>query len=128
MAKVNRPQRTSINGIRNRLTVDGKDPDFQYRIVNDTPGRVQQFIDAGYEIVTDEDISVGDKKVATPGGEGTPKKLAVGNGVNAYVMRIRKDWYEEDEVAEQARVDETEASMRRQALDNGLTGEIKGIK
>lgn len=128
MAKVARTKRTSINGIRNRLTIEGKDPAFEYRIVNDTPGRIQRFLDAGYEIVTDEDLTVGDKKVATPTGEGTPKKISTGGGMTSYVMRISKEWYKEDQDAKQAQIDEMENSMKRRAKDEGLIGEIKGLK
>ena len=51
--KVQRPRRTSINGVRNVLSVTGTEPGFVYRFVNDTGDRVAQFQEAGYEIVTD---------------------------------------------------------------------------
>ena len=57
-----RPQRTPI-GTRNVLSVAGKEPGYEYRIINDTGDRVQEFIDAGYELVANDSVRVGDKRV-----------------------------------------------------------------
>lgn len=124
-SKTERVRRTPINGTRNRLNVRGKEPGFVYRIVNDTDDRVQTFIDMGYEIVNDTSVTVGDKRIANPTQEGSPLKVSVGQGVQAYVMRQRQDWYDEDQRAKQKLVDELEASMKREATSNGLDGILK---
>lgn len=114
MANVKRPTRTPL-GQRSRLNVTGKEPGFQYRIVNDNEGRVQDFIDAGYEIVTDNKVSVGDKRIANPTQEGTPVKVHVGGGQQAYLMRIKDEWYKEDQNVKQAQINELEESMKTQS-------------
>lgn len=124
MAKVDRPRRTPINGSRNILKVNGQEPGFVYRVVNDTGDRVQEMIDRGYEIVT-HDVKVGDKRVATPAAEGSPTKVSVGQGVQGYVMRIREDWYKEDQDSKQAVVNETEATMKAEAKKAGNYGKIE---
>lgn len=88
MAKepINRTRRTPINGTRNRLNVRGKEPGYVYRIVNDIDDRIQSLKEMGYEIVTDKDVTVGDKRIANPTQEGSPVKVSVGQGVQAYVM------------------------------------------
>ncbi len=58
LANKRKPRRLSINGTRNVLTVSGKDPGFEYRVVNDDGDRVSQFEDMGYEVVKDSSIKV----------------------------------------------------------------------
>jgi hypothetical protein len=121
-----RVRRTPV-GQRNVLTVSGKDPSFEYRVVNDTGDRVQRFLDAGWELVSAGDVAVGDKRINSPAPEGTKAQVAVGQGLKAYVMRIRKDWYEEDQAAKQAEVNRTEEATRLEAL-NGNYGKLEIIR
>jgi len=117
-------RRTPINGTRNKLTVRGKDPDYEYRVVNDTDDRVNEMIDRGYEIVKDQNVKVGDKRVSTPSAEGSPVKISVGGGVQGYLMRIKKEYYQEDRAAKDAQVDATETSMREEARTNTDYGKL----
>lgn len=118
-------RRTPINGVRNVLSVQGKEPGFHYRIVNDEGDRVAQFEAQGYEIVTDPKIKVGERRIANPTKEGSPVRTSVGGGVQAYVMRIREDWYKEDQEAKQAHVNETEAAMKKDALKGADYGKLE---
>jgi hypothetical protein len=120
-----RTRRTPINGTRSRLSVRGKEPGYVYRIVNDTDDRVQSLQEMGYEIVTDSKVSVGDKRIANPTQEGSPIKVSVGQGVNAYVMRQKQEWFDEDQAAKNAKNDELEAQMKREARDAGFYGKLK---
>jgi hypothetical protein len=120
-----RTRRTPINGTRSRLSVRGKEPGYVYRIVNDTDDRVQSLQEMGYEIVTDSKVSVGDKRIANPTQEGSPIKVSVGQGVNAYVMRQKQEWFDEDQAAKNAKNDELEAQMKREAKDAGFYGKLK---
>jgi hypothetical protein len=117
-------RRTPINGVRNVLTVQGKDPDFEYRIVNDEGDRVAQFESMGYEVVTDQNVKVGDRRIANPTKEGSPVQVSVGGGVKGYVMRIKKDWYAEDQASKQSRVNETEEAMKKDARKNADYGKL----
>jgi hypothetical protein len=107
-AQVSRPRRTPI-GRRNRLSVENRDPDYQYRIVNDVDGRVQDLLDQDYEIVLD--AKVGDKRVDEISSLGSAKQISVGNGIKAVVMKKRKDWFKEDQDLKQKEIDDLEASM-----------------
>jgi hypothetical protein len=120
-----RTRRTPINGTRSRLSVRGKEPGYVYRIVNDTDDRVQTLQEMGYEIVTDSKVSVGDKRIANPTQEGSPIKVSVGQGVNAYIMRQKQEWFDEDQAAKNAKNDELEAQMKREAKDSGFYGKLK---
>lgn len=127
-SKANRTRRTPVNGTRNRLSVRGKDPAYVYRVVNDTDDRIATMQEMGYEIVTDTNISVGDKRIANPTQEGSPVKVSVGQGVQAYVMRQKKEWFEEDQKTKQAHVNELEASMKKDADNAGFYGKLNITK
>ncbi len=120
-----RTTRASVNGSRSVLSVSGKEPGFQYRIVNDTGDRVAAMQERGYEIVTDQNIKVGERRVANPAQEGSPVMASVGGGTKAYVMRIKSEWYEEDQIAKQAQVNELERSIKKDAYKEGLIGDVK---
>lgn len=120
-----RTRRTPINGIRNKLSVRGKEPGFEYRIVNDIDDRIEMMKERGYEIVTDAGVSVGDKRIANPTQEGSPVKVSVGQGVQAYVMRQREDWHKEDQEIKRQQADELEVQMKREAKDAGFYGKLK---
>ena len=124
MAKTERTRRTSINGVRNVLTVSGKDPDFEYRIVNDTGDRVSMFEERGYEVVTDSKVKLGDRRVANPTQEGSVVQASVGGGTRGVLMRIRKDWYKEDQAAKQQQVAQTEATVK-QVAKGGMYGKLE---
>lgn len=121
-APVGRVTRTPV-GSRNILTVKGKDPNYEYRIVNDTDDRITQLQEAGYELVSDEAVDVGDKRVSQGTSVGSKKVFSVGQGIKAYVMRIKKEWYEEDQALKQRRVDAQESSIKEKALD-GTYGKL----
>lgn len=109
---------------RNVLTVKGKEPGYVYRIVNDSGDRVQMFEDAGYEIVNAADVTVGDKRVQKATSMGTKAEVSVGQGEKALVMRIKEDWYKEDQLAKEQRLRDLESTMKKQAL-NGTYGKIE---
>jgi hypothetical protein len=80
-------------------------------IFNDDPGRIEQALQGGYEFVTTEEIgstvtgvvsrnSTLDNKVAYLAGV-TEK----GDGLTAYLMKIRKEDWEEDQQQVQRRND-----------------------
>ena len=110
---------------RNILSVEGKEDGYHYRIVNDIGDRVQQLMDAGYEIVDASSVQVGDKRINSTSPEGTQAQVSVGGGVKAFVMRQKLDWYNEDQAAKQARVNQLEETITQSAGANGLSGSVK---
>lgn len=102
---------------RNILTVKGKDPNYEYRVVNDVDDRVAQFVEGGYELVENESHDVGDKRVSQGTSVGSKKVFSVGQGTKAYLMRIKKEWYEEDQARKQGFVNQQESSIKEKALD-----------
>jgi hypothetical protein len=118
-----RVRRTPIN-TRNVLTVSGMEPGYVYRFVNDTGERVQAFQENGWEKVPAKDVRVGDKRIGQATSEGSDATASVGGGMKAYVLRIKKEWFDEDKAAKQALVNKTEEATRQQALD-GTYGKLE---
>jgi hypothetical protein len=101
-----------------------KDPNFVYRFVNDTGSRVSNFQQAGYELVQDTELLVGDSRVFDPSDIGSGKKVTSNDGTVSYLMRIKKEWFDEDQAKKDAYTKETEATMKKEA-SQGMYGSIK---
>jgi hypothetical protein len=90
----------------------GKEP----RWVNDRDGRLQKFLDGGYNFIDDPD--------ATEGSDGiSGKKCKVvdsGSGMKAYLMEIDKDLYDEDQLDKQGEVDKTDKKILNGQFNNTL--------
>lgn len=110
-----RVRRTPV-GVRNVLSVGNKHPDFEYRIVNDEGDRVEQFKAGGYDVVSASDVTVGDRRINSPSTEGSAATVAVGGGMKGVVMRIKKEWYAEDQAAKISSIAATEAATQTEAL------------
>lgn len=104
---------------RSKLSVRNQEPGYVYRFVNANlerePERVQEFLDRGYEIVPKNKVDLGDKQVDSISALGSASEVSVGLGTKAIVMRIKKEWYEEDQAIKQADLDRTEQSIKRES-------------
>lgn len=119
-----RTTRTPI-GQRNVLTVTGKEEGYVYRVVNDQGDRIPMFEDAGYELVDANSVRVGDKRIQRVAPLGSKAEVAVGKGDKAFVMRIKQEWYDEDQAKKEAynkRVEETTLQDARKNADFGTVG------
>lgn len=123
-----KPKKRIPLGQRNVLTVpkDEKDPDFEYRWVNDKDGRINMFRDAGWEVdERREDVQVGDPNVGTDTGRvGTAVTKSVGHGQVAYLMKIPKEFYQEDQQAKFGKIDEGESDLKMEQQKKGRYGGI----
>lgn len=120
--RVTRKERIPVNGARDILTVKDKDPNYEYRWVLDTPGRLIRFQDGGWEVVTD-DLEVGQKAVDTPSGKvGSAITKHMGGNKIGILMRIPKEWYDEDQMAKQNKVDSLEDSMQEDLRQGKFPG------
>lgn len=117
--KDKRPTRVPIDGPRDILTVQDKDPNYHYTWQSDGyPGNLERFLKAGYEFVTDP-TKVGDatvNKSTRLNGMGTAVTLS--HGSTMYLMRVPQEWYEEDFEAAQDQINAREQAMR-QPIEGG---------
>ena len=104
--------------------IGDKDPNFHYRFVNDVGSRVYNFQQAGYELVTDENLVVGDSRVSDASNLGSAHRVVGDGGTVSVLMRIKKEWFDEDQAKKAAHVDEQEQAMKQNASKE-FTGSIK---
>lgn len=127
-------ERRPVKEFRDKLTLTGQDPRFVYRFVKDSTemgNRILRFLQAGYVFVkSDEEIEVGENYVhksdnvgsiiRVPAGETTPDRL---NWL--YLMKVKKEWYDEDQRAKAEEIDAVENTITQPRNDLGQYGEVK---
>lgn len=120
-----RPRRRPV-GTSAKLVVYGKHPEYEYRFVNDTPGRVAMFKNSGWQLCTNEEVDTGTFRAEEASELGSLAYAIVdgGTGMKAYVMKIHKDEYAEIQAALEA-----EAAAQEETLSpNSADGEYGSIK
>lgn len=115
VARGSRPKRTPI-GSRGKLNVGNKQPDREYRFVNDRDGRVEMFQQNGWIVEKAEDHIVGDRRVDATTPSGSAARYSVGLGDYSVLMSIDREWFLEDQAEKQLRVDASEQSIKQDAL------------
>lgn len=120
MAKLQRKERIPVNGNRDILTVADKKDDLEYRWVLDSPGRLEKFFQAGWEIVKDN-LKVGQTAVDSGSRLGDAVTTSRGGQV-LVLMSIPKEWYDQDQKAKQEKVDAVEELMNAQLREGRIDG------
>lgn len=110
-AKQERARRTPVAGARDILTVYDKDPNYVYRWVRNDEGRTEWFKQRGYEVVT-KAHKVGEKAVDSGSQLGSAVTKFGGGNVTLILMRIPKEWFDEDQAAKEASIAAVEATMK----------------
>ena len=108
--RTTRPSRTPL-GARNRLSFSNLDPNFVYRVINATDDRLERAQEAGYEFVESKQ-RLGDPDVMDAAPLGANVSKPVGGGTTGYLMRIPREFYEEDQKAKADRINEIENATK----------------
>lgn len=115
-----RKERIPLGRFRRKLEVSGgKIPDSKVgRWLNDTPGRLQDALQGGYQFVSNPTAKVGEGATneRDPNSQYISRvvgKDASGAPLKAYLMLIDKDLYEQDQKEKLKQVDEIEKSYKR---------------
>jgi len=109
-------ERIPVSSNRAPLQYRGEDrKNYFYRWVLDKNDRIAKFLEGGYEFVKPAQKNVGEKTVETESQDkqGSLVTKASGTGgLRLIYMRIKKEWYDQDQLAKAKEVDDQEASMR----------------
>lgn len=119
-----RPVRKPV-GYRNRLAAPDVGPDYVPRWVNATADggqRVEILEQAGYEKVLKSANTQGVGRVDDASALGSVFTTPGGAGDTLVLMKQKKEWYEEDKKAKEARVDELDAAQKK--TPDGFYGKI----
>ena len=126
--KVQRPQRAIRKPLHQRgpLSIMGdKDPNFAYRFVNDTGARLANYQAAGWEIVTNEGLEVGDSRAKDASDLDSAKRVTGDNGTVSFLMKIKKEYYEEDRAAKQAQAEQQEKALKTETSQKADYGKLQ---
>lgn len=127
-----RPSRTNKRtpiGTRSVLRAEQREG-YVRRFVNDEPGRIKMFEEAGYQIVTDGSAP-SDRNVGDSLGTGSVVSKHVGGGTRAVLMEIPVEFYEEDMKAKEDLVKAKEAMMLNNEdgkMPDGIYGKGVAVK
>jgi len=122
-SKQDRKKRIPLGAQRVKGIVANQDPKYHYHWISDVPGRIGRAIDGGYTLVPKEGADVG-----TTGKENKNLGSMVsqyagrdesGQPYNRYLMRILKEWYDDDQAAKQSEVDNTDRAIRTGKFKRG---------
>ena len=110
--------RNVFNGTQAKLTVNHDIPGYKLHIFNDEPGRIQSALDGGWEFVKPDEVG-GVKDSVTSGNTDLGDKVRYlvgssekGDGLYAYLLKIKQEWYDEDQAEIQKRNDRVDDAIR----------------
>ena len=126
-----KPKRVSIADQKNITThCEANDPNFQYRFVVDyknKPGRIDKFLKAGYVNVKSGE-NAGDDAPMKATKVGRNVTIPSGNGETAYLMKIPKEYYEEDQAAKEAKLKEVEKTFTKKGKNEYGAGLVNDTR
>lgn len=126
--RANRPTRLTAEDElgRGKLTCEGLDPNFVYRVVNDDGARIDYLKQRGYEIVQkDEGITMGAMNPSEPGSH-IQTTVDRRTGMKGVLMRQRKEWYEEDRRFKDQQIAKSEEALfRKETEEKGRYGKLE---
>lgn len=100
---------------RSKLAVANLIEGYHLHWINDTAGRLHEALSGDYEFVSPKEVGIDDKEERVKQYVGTNED---GSPQFAYLMKIRQEWYEEDQAAIEAIQDSIDAQMRGGKLED----------
>lgn len=117
-----RPKRIPVSGARDILSATNIPKGHVPRWVNDyPPGRIQKYLDGGWNFLTRAGVQTGDRTVNTGDSMSSLQTRNVGNNTVAYLMVIKEEFFKEDDKAKQDAI-----TNREKAIFDRAKREIDG--
>jgi hypothetical protein len=127
LKKEERKKRIPLGAQRVKGSVRYKDPKFVYRWMNDLPGRLDMALDGGYTFVRKEGVEIGDTGTKNTNLGSMVSQYAgrdeSGQAFNRYLMRIKKEWWDEDQRAKSDEIDNVDRAIRAGKFKRGANPE-----
>lgn len=113
--QLERTGRIPVSSNRAPLAVkDFDQTNYVGRWVNDDGDRISMFLQGGYEFVDkDTNVALAESTVDSSSGLDSRMKKPVGRGMFAYLMRLPRDLYEQDQKAKQKDLDSLVEAIKR---------------
>lgn len=122
--KTRKTRKPLTDGFSDRISIRGKDPAYEYYIATDRPGRVDRMEEAGWEKVTDKETTVGSSRIGLPTQEGSVRTIALGGGEVGVLMKIKKEWYDEDSATKQRKARDAVAQIQKDVKESSDYGRV----
>lgn len=111
-------KRNTFNGTEGKLAIGHLVEGYHLHILNDSPGRIQQALDGGWEFVTPEEVGGTKENVVSRNTDlGDKVRFLVGRSEDgqplyAYLMKIKQEWWEEDQATLQKKNNMVDEAIR----------------
>jgi len=102
-------------------------PGYRTRVVNDVDNRIEDLKELGYEPVYSHELLHDAPDPAEASQMGSVVSKSVRGGVKGVLMKIKEEWYEENQADKAAEADEREKSLLRQAKDKDITPNLGSV-
>lgn len=115
-----RSARIPLGVARSKLSVPGR-PGYKRRWVNDTEGRLMNATNGGYEFAKDQSLQIGAQDVDNENrdlGARISRVVDKSTGQKAYLMEIKEEFYEEDQLVKAKAVAEKDNLIKHGKLDD----------
>lgn len=134
-----RPRRNRSGGRSDIISVEGMDPNFSYRLVKDVmveseekdkalvarPGqRIMKFLDDGWTFVQGNEVVIGGNYEYKTGNLGSLIKIPAGQDEYLYLLKIKKEWFEQDHADLAKRRLDIDVMQTEDAHARGLYGSV----
>jgi len=111
-------KRIPFGAHRTKLQVEDKIKGYRLRWFNDTDGRLQRAEDGGYEYVDRKEVPrLGQGQIHQDNSDlGSRVSKVVSRGepvIRAYLMKIKEEWYREDQLAKESINAQVDESLRK---------------
>jgi hypothetical protein len=113
-----RKRRNTFNGTEAKISVRQQIDGYHLHVFTDSGSRIQEAMDSGYEFVRPEEVGgVSENVVSRNGDLGERIRYLVNPRANGteqygYLMKIRQEWYEEDQAELQAKNNRIDSAIR----------------
>lgn len=114
-----RKKRNVFNGTEQKISVQTQIPGYHLHVFTDVGGRIQAALDSGYEFVSPDEVGgVSENVVSRNGDLGERIRFLVnpraeGTEQYGYLMKIRQEWFEEDQAELQNKNNLIDAAIRK---------------
>lgn len=111
--------RNVFNGSNGKMNIKFDIPGYHPYVFNDTPGRIDTALQGGWEFVTPEEIDQVTANVVSRNTDiGDKVRFLVGRAEDGgplygYLMKIKQEWWEEDQLASQERNNKVDAALKK---------------
>jgi len=114
-----RKRRNVFNGTEAKISVRTQIEGYHLHVFTDTGGRIKEAVDSGYEFVKPDEVGgVSENVISRNGDLGERIRYLVnpraeGTEQYGYLMKIRQEWYEEDQAELQSKNNRIDAAIRK---------------